>query len=366
MEYFLNAGCWSSVFAVPGAVVDEYIKLASGSAVKVLLYTLRNNGRKIKTSEISAALNINEDDVKDAFNFWEGVGILSSSANVSALQDNAVIKSESDDSGRMSRQNNTNNSQETVQKPVQTQRAPENPERAENYRNQGINPAVQISSASFQITPSEIEKMKNASAEMKGLFDLAQQALGNTINHTMVRSLVWQHEYLGLKPDVIIMLLTYCASINKTGTSYIETIAVEWSKNGIDTIDRADREIERLRKQKSFVSKMYSAFGLKRNPTPNQLKFFDEWMMKGYTPDLIECACERTADAGKTLTANYVNGILENWKSKGITTRQQAEEELKSGNKPNRYSSDEEQSYDLSRAEEFAVTFSGNRNRRNQ
>ena len=67
MNYCLNAGCWETVFAVPGAVVDKYIKLASGSAVKVLLYILRNNGREVSCQEISSALSISEDDIKDAF-----------------------------------------------------------------------------------------------------------------------------------------------------------------------------------------------------------------------------------------------------------------------------------------------------------
>ena len=76
MDYFLDAGCYGNIFAVPSAVVDNYIKLASGSAVKVLLYILRNNGRNVSTTEIAAAINIDPDDVKDAFNFWEGVGII--------------------------------------------------------------------------------------------------------------------------------------------------------------------------------------------------------------------------------------------------------------------------------------------------
>ena len=354
MDYYLNAGCWDSVFAVPGAVVDSYIRLASGSAVKVLLYILRNNGRKVNSTEISAALNINDDDVRDAFNFWEGVGILNGSP--------AAAPSGSIQSAPPVQQTSTAAAAEVS---VQKQTAPAAAQRAESYRSQEKNPAVQTSSASFQVTPSEIEKMKANSAEMKGLFDMAQQALRTTINHTMVRSLVWQHEYLGLKPDVIIMLLDYCASISKTHTSYIEAIAVEWSKSGIDTTAKADSEIERLRKQGGFMAKMISAFGLKRQPTPNQQKFFDEWMMKGCSPDLIECACERAIDENKPLTVNYINGILENWNKKGITTRQQADDERKSGGKP-RYTSAEEQSYDLSRAEELAVSFSATRKKRNQ
>jgi len=77
LDYIVNTGSWGSLFAVPDCVVDEYIKLASGQAVKVLLYVLRNGNRKIDKNEIAAALNINDETIDDAFNFWESVGVLS-------------------------------------------------------------------------------------------------------------------------------------------------------------------------------------------------------------------------------------------------------------------------------------------------
>jgi len=341
MNYYLNAGCWETVFAVPGTVVDKYIKLASGSAVKVLLYILRNNGRNVSSTEISTALNVSEDDVHDAFNFWEGVGVIGNSPA------QTTAETETSEPAPVSKPT-------AARAAVKETSAPAAPE---------IKAAVQNSSASFQLTPSEIERRKNSSKEMKGLFDMAQLALGDTINHTMVRSLIWQNEYLGLRPEVIIMLLTYCASIGKTHTSYIESIAVSWSQNGINTSDKADSEISRLTKQNTFLSKMTAAFGLKRNPTPNQQSFFDEWMLKGYSADLVSCACERATDLGKTLTVNYINGILENWRKKGITTRAQAEDEIR--NKKNTtYSSSEEQSYDISKFDEFAITLSSNTKKR--
>ena len=334
MDYYLDSGCFGNVFAVPGAVVDEYIKLASGSAVKVLLYILRNNGRNVSDTEIAAAINISEDDVKDAFNFWEGVGILGTS-----FRPDLSVRREPEKRN------------EPV-KPASVSAAPE----AESVSNSTpINPAVQTSSASFQITPSEIDALRQSSNEMKGLFDMAQQAMNTTINHTMVRSLVWQNQYLGLKPEVILALLSYCSSIGKTHTSYIEAIAVRWSKDDINTFEKADAEITRLKSQHTFLAKMNTAFGLKRQPTSNQQKFFDEWMMKGYSADLVACACERAVDQGKNLTVNYVNGILENWKKKGITTREQAEDEAKS-KKGSSYRSDETISYDISKFEEFCLS----------
>lgn len=337
MNYYLNAGCWESVFAVPGAVVDSYIKLASGSAVKVLLYLLRNNSRNVSRTEISSALNINEDDVSDAFNFWEEVGILNK--NGSAVQ-------------------TADEPKETVNQVQEAKQTESNQEKTPSVSE--AKPKLQNSSASFQITPTEIERLRSTSKDMKGLFDMAQMALGDTINHTTVRSLIWQHEYLGLKPDVILMLLSYCSSIGKTHTAYIEAIAVNWSQNDINTLDKAQDEITRLNENHTFNSKMAAAFGLKRQPTPNQQKFFDEWRMKGYSADLISCACERTTDLGKTMTVNYINGILENWHKKGIRTREQAEAEIKNKKYSAAAAGRKEQSYDIDEFESFAVTFSGN------
>ena len=71
MEYFLNAGIIGGIFAVPNAVVDNYIKLANESAIKVLLYVLRNANETLSSSGIANALNISENQVEEAFVFWE-------------------------------------------------------------------------------------------------------------------------------------------------------------------------------------------------------------------------------------------------------------------------------------------------------
>ena len=55
MGYALQLGAWSSVFAVPGALVDQYIKAADGDQLKVILWLLRNNGRSYSAEEIAAA-----------------------------------------------------------------------------------------------------------------------------------------------------------------------------------------------------------------------------------------------------------------------------------------------------------------------
>jgi len=345
MEYFISTGCWGELFAVPDAVVDKYIKLASGSAIKVLLYILRNSNKRVSKSEISVALNISDDDVNDAFTFWEEVKIINQSGTT-------------DVSPPTSSENKA---------PAQTQTKSQNavPDQTKSPNTPDTQSYIQRSSSNFHITPSELTAKKEASKEIQNMFDIAQQTLGNMINHTILKSLLWQHEYLGLNIDVILTLLQYCSSIGKASAAYIEAIAINWGANNINTFAKAQNEVQRMAELQNFAHKVSSAFGLKRAPTPNQQKFIDEWSKKEFSADLISCACERTIDLNKTLTMNYVNAILVNWSKEGITTRESAEATFGKGNYYNSSSGKTEQSYNISEFEKLAVTFSGNINDEN-
>ena len=57
---------FGQMFGVPNAVVDQYLKLATPSQLKVLLYLLRNNGQTVDHSEIAKALAISEELVEEA------------------------------------------------------------------------------------------------------------------------------------------------------------------------------------------------------------------------------------------------------------------------------------------------------------
>ncbi|MDO5559308.1 MAG: DnaD domain protein [Oscillospiraceae bacterium] len=342
MEYTVNMGCWSSVFAVPSAVVDEYIKLASGNAVKVLLYMLRHNGQKISDETISQSLNLGKDDVCDAIRFWQEVKLLENAPSVNsapAVPVNSTVK-------------------ETTPAPQKTQ-ASLNAEAANETQSY-----IQQSSGNFHITPSELTARMEKSKDIKMMFDIAQQTLGTTLNHSLCKSLLWQNDYLGLSIDVILMLLSYCVSIGKTSSAYIETVAIDWSQREINSLEKAQNEIQRMTDSRSFASKVSASFGLKRSPTPNQQKFIEEWFSAGVDPDLIACACERTVDLNKTLTMNYVNAIIVNWRNEGITTRAQAETTFRNaGTKQSykkQYQPKSDASYNISEFDKFAINYSEN------
>ena len=71
MELTVHIGGFGQMFGVPNRVVDQYLKLATPSQLKILLYILRHSDQPIDTQEIANALSISEELIEEALMFWE-------------------------------------------------------------------------------------------------------------------------------------------------------------------------------------------------------------------------------------------------------------------------------------------------------
>ena len=70
MSIQINLGQWKSVFAVPSSVVDQHIKIASESQLKVLLYLLRHSDENNSAEQIGDTLRLSAEEVQNAVDFW--------------------------------------------------------------------------------------------------------------------------------------------------------------------------------------------------------------------------------------------------------------------------------------------------------
>ena len=71
MEFKVNSGIWGSMFGVPDIVADNFLKLASGEQIKVLLYILRNSGKMCSAEEISVNTGVPVQQAAEAVMFWQ-------------------------------------------------------------------------------------------------------------------------------------------------------------------------------------------------------------------------------------------------------------------------------------------------------
>lgn len=344
MDYFVNTGSWGSLFAVPNSVVDEYIKLASGPALKVLLYVLRNSNANVAKDEIAAALNINDEAIDDAFNFWENVGILS-----------------------VSNQNNNNNSIKKTAVNNSAKNISGNSQTNQNQNNTPIRrPATDNSSERFNLRPAEIAERIKSSEQIRNLFMMAESSLGRMLNNTDQRSLIWIHEYLGLSADVILTLISYCTSLGKKSMVYIEKVAFEWCERNVNTLNDAQNEIQRRQQFGSYEQKILIFLGINTRPSANQIDMIQEWYDKDLNIELIECAYNRTMDSIGKLSFPYMNTILMSWYDNKLLTEADVKE-FEKKNPPskknyrngsrNSVKERKNQTYDIDEFEKFAINY---------
>jgi DnaD/phage-associated family protein len=319
MEYNVNLNKWGRVFAVPGSVVEDYIKLASGSAIKVLLYVLYNGNRSITSKKIASDLNITEEAVDDAFCFWESVGIIEKNTPDNPTQENVA---------------------ENISAP----------------KTASVQPILRPKS-SGTITPKEIAERVENSKEIAFLFSCAENLFGRILTHTEQRSLIWMHDYLGLPADVILMLFEYCKIIGKLNVSYMESVAFSWQQKEIFTHEAAEKEIKALKERNSLSLKVMSAFGINRKLSSKEEKYIAEWAEKNYDIDLISYAYDKTIDAINKLSFPYINKILAGWYGKGLITREQIDKDNENYSNSKQNPAEKEHSYDLDKFESLAINY---------
>lgn len=317
MEFKANCGIWGTMFGVPCIVADNFLKLASGDHIKVLLYLLRCSGRAVTNEEISANTGVVPQKIEEAMLFWQQANVLTAE-NVIQPATNIMTP------------------------PIQPQQNVTAP--IPQPAIQEIKPIIEIAPQAPKreiLKPTEIAVILKDAPDISELFKVAEQILGN-INNTMQNSLIWMYTYLGLKTEVIITLIAYCKEIEKANSSYIEKIAASWAEKEIKTLEIAQEEVERLYASRTFTAEIMRIFDMKRRPTTKQQEIVDTWQTEKYNLDLIKCAYERTIERIDKLSFEYINKILETWRENGYSSAEEvktAESEYRKNKKSGEKSS---------------------------
>ncbi len=282
MKYSVNMGHWCSVFAVPTDIIDKYIKTASGSAIKVLIFLLRYSGNIFDSEKIASETGLTNDEALNALNFWKQAGFI-----------NNTLGGFSD-----SRQQNTPAAQfDSIKKDF----------------------SVPQNSINYILKPDEIAEKLEKDNETREYFKMAVLCFQHELTYQEQKCLLWMNDVLGLNTDVCLQLISYCASIKKLSPQYINTLAIDWEKRNIDTCELAKEEIARLNELKSLRSKFLGILGLDNRPiTKKEDELITHWIELGHSEELVNFAYERTVNAIGNRSLPYMAKILDNWYAKGL------------------------------------------------
>jgi DnaD/phage-associated family protein len=260
---------------VSNAFIENYMPKARGEFVKVYLLGLKYcvSGEPGVASQIMASsLHLLETDVLNAWTYWSEAGV--------------VKMVPMDNMGNFSIQF------VDLDEPA-------------DAKAQEINLLEELNNSSTKDMLQDIEKL---------LF----RPLSSS---EMQMYISWQKEF-DFSPEIILLLIQYCASKGKNDSRYIEKTALAWHDARIKTIDDAQSFIKRSEDKWVKIRKILKYLGIRDGEVMKpQEEMIVKWLYTyNFSLDIVFRACNICFERINKADFKYIDGILNSWYKEGIKT----------------------------------------------
>ena len=279
---------------LPNEFIDHYMIRADGEYVKIYLLILRlmNQNLPVEIDQLADTLELTRKDILRALKYWEKEGLL-------AMEDETAQTDAK--SGGQAADGVPGNGQAAAQ-------------------------ATAGGSDSYPTLPQVPEKtnrsMSDIEQSIKGTdleqtLYMAETYFGRPLSASELNSFCYITDSLRFSSELLEYLIEYCISRGKKSVRYMESVAINWFQQGIDTIQKARQESSQYTQN---VFPVMKAFGINRNPGPAELDYIKKWNALGFETEIIIEACNRTLLATHQASFPYANRILSDWKKSGVRT----------------------------------------------
>ena len=176
------------------------------------------------------------------------------------------------------------------------------------------------------------EDAKNAvhsDPQFAALVTEVQAVLGTILTSSGLMELLGFYDYLGLPPDVILLLVAHCVAEHekKYGAGKRPTMrairseAYKWADRGVFSLEAANEHIKASERAKMRKTEIRRILGLQdRSPSPTEERCITEWAEAGFSDELISAAYDKTVLNTGRLVWKYMDSILKSWAQKGLKT----------------------------------------------
>ncbi|MCQ2451431.1 MAG: DnaD domain protein [Clostridia bacterium] len=280
MKYSINPSVFCSSFSFPSSVVDENLKLATASEIKVLLYFFRHFAEGVDIKKCADALGLTEREVEISLNVWCKNGIISKEEATEKVTKKVTEKNEK---------------------------------------------------------PNRIDVAKRGSEDKNFALILreAQMKFARALKSNESTTLLYIYDDLGLDVSVILYLLQYAFNESKLNIRFIEKTAVSWVNEGVETITDAERIVVKQINSSLAWKRCEKCFGIEhRKPSEKELNtcllWFDEWKLQD---EVLVLAYNVCVDTKSKFIFSYCAKILENWHKEGLSDTEDIKAYLDKNNK---------------------------------
>lgn len=205
-------------------------------------------------------------------------------------------------------------------------------------------------------TADDLTDLLTGDAGFRMLVPQTEEKLGKRLKTADLQILAGLYDDLGLPADVIYLLVCHCVARSeerygpgrRPTLRQIEKEGYHWAQRGLFDQESASRYLRDWNVRRSAMSRYMQVLGLgDRRPVESEERYITDWMDKGFPPETVALAYDKTVFYKKELNCRYLNGILRRWHENGWHT----EEEVRQSDsrKPSR----REEKKDDSRMEKY-------------
>ncbi len=287
-------------FKVPNVVADRYLTEGSPVYLMVYLFALRQlyaGNTAITNSQLADVLHVSVMDVVNTFLFYSSKGLVKIH-NFTSVDD--------------------------VDFDIEFCFAPPKGYKvAQNFRP--------------NYKSSEISRQLKDNPKVSQMYKMVSQILGKNLSSADTELLYSFYDYYALPAEVILVLVDYCVSKGKRSMKYMEKEAAKWAENGIDTVDKARRHIEKREEFLSYAYRVRTIVGVgDRRLTTKELEFINKWQSEyKMNFEMVRSAFELTVNQTGKLSFAYMNKILESWAQNDIRKTEDIQKDRRKTARPN-------------------------------
>lgn len=205
-------------------------------------------------------------------------------------------------------------------------------------------------------TADDLTDLLTGDAGFRMLVPQTEEKLGKRLKTADLQILAGLYDDLGLPADVIYLLVCHCVTRSeerygpgrRPTLRQIEKEGYHWAQRGLFDQESASQYLRDWNVRRSAMSRYMQVLGLgDRRPVESEERYIADWMDKGFPPETVALAYDKTVFYKKELNWRYLNGILRRWHENGWHT----EEEVRQSDsrKPSR----REEKKDNSRMEKY-------------
>lgn len=259
-----------SATAVENLFLEEYMPGAPGEYVKVYLYGLMLCHAE-KEGDIARALSLEEQEVREAFLYWQCEGLVQILSYEPFLVEYRSVKKRapSADCGML-------------------------------YRHRALFEGLHRAFPGRELTAQELRVACD-----------------------------WV-EVFGLKEETAVFLAEYCAKKKGTdiGIKYMDAVAKGWADAGVSTLTDAHAHLAEYEEKTGGAAKIKQLWRQGNNPTGPELELYEKWTRGwGFTAEAVYLLAHETTGADKP-SFRYLDAIISTYRDRGLITQEAIAEHI--------------------------------------